>query len=300
MKTKTIIMNKLSFLIFIYSINSIFCFAQNDSIPLKFDTKYYNAVDKWVAFPKTEKDSTYTLGFIYIDEMAGFTFNFENSFTIKDQLLIPSEKDSVSKIAFIKSRLYTDTKNVAIINSKQLKELNLPLFPDWLEIYKSDEDNVEYLKQIGYLYNHAGASANAIEPLLKAYNKQPHFKGLEFELAFAYNATKQFKKAIPVLEKAIANKNNDQLIYKELGYAFMNLQDFEKAESAFTEGIKNAKDDTIKAEMAINMCSVYFNKKDEKKYNKWIKIAKQYINETSQFSQYVTYFESEWQKQKNN
>ncbi|MUU79722.1 tetratricopeptide repeat protein [Winogradskyella endarachnes] len=291
-------MNKLSYLIFGSIITSMFCFSQQDLIPLKFDTKYYNAIDKWVAFPKTEKDSTYTLGFIYIDEMAGFTFNFENSFTIKNNILIPAKKDSILNTTSLKSRLSTNTKNVAIINEEQIKELNLPSTPAWLEIYKNNEDSVEYLKQIGYHYNHIGASTNAIEPLLKAYNKQPHYKGLEFELAFAFNATKQFKKAIPVLEKAIANKNNDQLIYKELGYALMNIEEYDKAENAFNEGIKNAKDNNIKVEMAINMCSLYFNNKNEKKYNKWIKIAKQYIDETSQFSKYIDYFESEWQKQK--
>ena len=28
------------------------CFSQDSVTELKFDTKYYQAVDKWVAFPK--------------------------------------------------------------------------------------------------------------------------------------------------------------------------------------------------------------------------------------------------------
>lgn len=299
-------MTKSIYFLSLFLIVSLFGFAQNDSIPLKFDTKYYDAVDKWVAFPKTKKDSTYTLGFIYIDQMAGFTFHFENSFSIKDQILIPSENDSISTYTVMKSRLSTNTKNVAIINNKQLKQLKLPLIPDWLDVYKninaykSGEVSIEYLKQMGYHFNHVGASHNAIAPLIKAYNIEPHYKGLEFELAFAYNATKQFKKAIPVLESAIANKNNDQFIYKEFGYSLISLKEFEKADKIFTEGLKNAKDESIKAEMAVNMCSVYFNKKDEKKYKKWLKIANQHVKENSQLSKYITYFETEWKKQTNN
>ena len=49
--------------------------SQNNLTELKFDTKYFNAVDKWVAFPKKDTDSTYAYGFIYLDNQAGFTFN---------------------------------------------------------------------------------------------------------------------------------------------------------------------------------------------------------------------------------
>jgi hypothetical protein len=59
-----------------------FGFAQNKLPTLRFDTNYYDAVDKWVAFPKKDIDSTYPYGFIYIDSQAGFTFNYESRFKL--------------------------------------------------------------------------------------------------------------------------------------------------------------------------------------------------------------------------
>ena len=227
--------------------------------------------------------------------MAGFTFRFENSFKIEKQKLIPSKKDSIHQTTMIIHRLEPNTKLVTVLNESQINQLKLPRVPQWLEIYKKDEGSVNFLKQIGYHFNHIGASNEAIEPLLKAYKIEPHHPGLEFELSFAYNATKQFNKAIPLLEKAIEN-NKEQLLYKELGYALMNLKLFDKAENVFSEGIKYAKDNSIKAEMAINMCSVFLTKKNKPKYDKWLKIVKKHMDENSPYKQYVDYFENEWKK----
>ena len=48
-------------------------FSQSNPQELSFDTKYYNAVDKWIAFPKKATDTSYIFGFIYLDDTAGFT-----------------------------------------------------------------------------------------------------------------------------------------------------------------------------------------------------------------------------------
>ena len=66
----------LSFFLLISSIG----FSQSDEKELKFNTKYYDAVDKWIAFPQKEADTTYTFGFIYLDEQAGFTFDYTSHF----------------------------------------------------------------------------------------------------------------------------------------------------------------------------------------------------------------------------
>ena len=55
--------------------------AQENS-ELKFETNFYDAINKWVVLPKKDNDSLYTYGFIYIDISAGITFHLGGSFFI--------------------------------------------------------------------------------------------------------------------------------------------------------------------------------------------------------------------------
>lgn len=269
------------------------CFAQDQPKELEFKTKYYDAVDQWVVFP-SGNDGSYPFGFIYIDRTAGFTFDLKNSLTIEGDTFIQTKKDS-TVLGFMKYRLEPNTKLVYVLSDDQIKQLNLEKTPDWLDIYKSGSETTAYLQQIGYFYNHVGASHNALKPLLEAYEKDPNHPGLVFELGFAYNATGEFEKAIPVLETEI-NTTKDQLLYKELGYAYMKMKEVDKAENVFLEGIKFAKDDVYKAEMAINMCALLLNIKDKNKLEKWIKTAKKYIDEKSPYTQHLDYFQNECEK----
>lgn len=269
---------------------SNYCFSQN----LKFDTKFSDAVDKWIAFDKSDNDSTYSYGIIYIDEQAGFTYDYKSRFKITQNALenIPNELQSS-----IKARLTPNTANVHILTESEIKQLNLPKQPDWLKHYKTNENTVSYFKNIGYHYNHVGASQNAIESLLKAYAIEPHYKGLEFELAFAYNATKNYEKAIEVLTKAIENDANNFWFIRELGFAYKNIGNIEKAEETYKKGIAISNDKNQKSEMAVNMAQSYLQKKDKKKFDEWAKITKQYTDKGSQIDQFIDYWIENWNKQ---
>jgi len=259
-------------------------FSQSDTTELKFDTKYYNAVDKWIAFPKKEADTTYTFGFIYIDEQAGFTFDYTSHFEITDSGL---EKLPRQFEAGLKSRLSRNTIDVAILSDEQIAELELPKEPEWLAIYKEDSEKPEYLKNIGFHYNANGASNLALEPLLKAYEIEPHLKGLEFELAYAYNATGKFNEAIPVLEKAIENDTQTFWFYRELGFSHKNLGQIEKAEEIYRKGLDLTKDKAQKAEIGVNMAQSYAQLKNEKKFKEWAKLTKKYSEKGSRFEHYI-------------
>ncbi|TYB75766.1 tetratricopeptide repeat protein [Bizionia myxarmorum] len=270
------------------------CFSQ-DSIPkLEFSTKYYDAVNEWVAFPKSPESDSYIYGYIYIDESAGFTFRKEDTFKVVDNTIITNEVVE-PKTSLVIARLSKNTSQVSVLNETQKKALKLPEEPDWLAIYKV-EDDVAYLKQIGYHYNHVSASHNALKPLLKAYDIEPNHDGLEFELGFAYNALQQFDKAIPVLEKAFAHDAKNQLLYKELGYAYLNSEQLEKAEIAFTKGIEVSNDDAMKCEMALNMSNGYFVSKNIEKFKEWAALTRKYASKTPQYVQYIEYFEKELEK----
>lgn len=268
-------------------------FSQNKNLDLKFETKYYDAIDKYVAFPKKEKDTTYAYGFIYIDQMAGITLRYEGDFKFDSNKLISPKRTTNSMIIY---RLTKKTSNVYVLNHKQLTELHLLKNPKWLATYKSNENSVEYLKNIGNHLNHAGAVENALISLLKAYEVDPHFKGLEFELSFAYNALQKFDKAIEILEKAIENNPNDYQFYRELGYSYVNLKKIKEAEKTYLKGIKITDKDLEKSEMCVNMAQVYFKMKNEKKFNEWSGRTLKYAKEGSQYAKYIEYFKSEWNK----
>lgn len=266
--------------------------SQTNITELKFDTKYYKAVDNWVVFPKKDTDSTFSYGFIYLDNQAGFTFNYETKFYIKGIELISIPKDST--IGFMKYRLEPNTSLVSVLNKDQIFALNLPEKPEWLSAYKKGSDEAEYLKKEGYFFNHVGASKQALKPLLRAYELKPHLKGLEFELSFAYNALKQFEEAILILEKAIDNNANDYYFYRELGFSYKNLGKIDKAEKTYRKGIEMSDNDFEISEMAVNMAQSYFELRNKDKFNEWAKLTRKFAKKDSRYAQLIDLFEQKW------
>src|ERR1700757_2252699 len=78
---------------------------------LNFNKRFVQCEDKWVSF-KINEDSTYTYGFIYIDDQAGLTFNNEGTFKFKPNGTIEIKKISDTNI---KLRLQPNNVQVAII-----------------------------------------------------------------------------------------------------------------------------------------------------------------------------------------
>ncbi len=265
-------------------------FSQSNPQELSFDTKYYNAVDKWIAFPKKATDTSYIFGFICLDDTAGFTFNYESKFIETDSGL----KKLPRKIeAGLKSRLVETTTDVAVLSDSQLTQLELPKFPEWLSVYKADSTKVSYLKNIGYHYNHVGANNLALNPLKKAYVLDPHYAGLEFELAYAYNALHDFNQAILILQEAIKNDPNNFLFYRELGFSLKNIGQNENAEKIYKKGINLTDDKFQKSEMAINMAQSYYLEKNLKKFKEWAVITRKFTENDSRFDQFLKIWEKE-------
>ncbi|MFC6998217.1 tetratricopeptide repeat protein [Rufibacter roseus] len=272
-------------------LTTTFCLGQSDKAGLTFKTKYYEAVDKWIAFPKKEGDSTYTFGFIYLDDQAGFTFDYASKFIVGEKGLKALPREFQESL---KSRLAPNTANVAVLSSKQIGELGLPNQPEWLSNYKIGSETVPYLKNIGFHYNHVGASHLALAPLTQAYQTDPHYDGLEFELAYAYNALKMFDKAISVLKKAIANNPENSFFYRELGYAYRYSNQMDSAENAYMKGIEISKDDFQKSEMAVNMAQAYYLVRNKEKFNKWAKLTRKHAEKGSRYAQFIDIFEQKW------
>ena len=260
---------------------------------LKFETNFYDAVNKWVVLPKKSTDTTYTYGFIYIDISAGITFHLGGSFFIDKNNKYIGDAEPGHQMT--KKRL--DNPNIvkmAVLNNKKMAELNLTKEPDWLVHYKFSEDSVENLKQLGYHFNHVGACEKALLYLNKAYKKEPHYKGLEFEIAYAHNHLGQYDKSIPILEKALKNDSKNYSFYRELGYAYSKLNKLDMAEKTYKKGISLSDSNFEKSEMAVNMAQGYFLIKNKAKFDEWAKITKTYAEKDSQYAQYIDFFEKEW------
>ncbi len=278
-------------LVFITSLS----FSQNKQSNFSFDTIFFDAVDKWVVFPNTDSSLVHAYGFIYLDNTAGFTFDFENKLVVLEDGLKNLKRETES--GTVKYRLEPNTNKVAILTDEQIKELNLPKVPTWLSAYKEGSNDISYLKNEGYHYNHVGACENALKPLLKAYEMNPHFEGLEFELAYAYNHLEKYEKAIPILQKALKNNPKDFYFFRELGYSYVHLGKIKKAESTYTKGIEISDNDFEKSEMALNMAQAYFKLKNRKKFDQWAKLTRKYAQKNADYVKYIQSFEKNWDEE---
>lgn len=260
---------------------------------LKFETNFYDAVNKWVVLPKKSTDTTYTYGIIYMDISAGITFHLGGSFFIDKNNKYIGDAEPGHQMT--KKRL--DNPNIvkmAVLNDKKMAELNLTKEPDWLIHYKFSEDSVENLTQLGYHYNHVGACEKALFYLHKAYKKEPHHKGLEFEIAYAYNHLGQYEKAIPILEKALKNDSKNYFFYRELGFAYSKQNKLDIAEKTYKKGISLSDSNFEKSEMALNMAQGYFFAKNKVKFDEWAKITRKYAEKGSQYAKFIDLMEKEW------
>jgi len=67
----------------------------NAQTTLKFDKRYVQCEDKWIA-KQMNQDSTYVFGFIYIDSQAGLTLNYEGKFKIINNVFIRQKEEMPS------------------------------------------------------------------------------------------------------------------------------------------------------------------------------------------------------------
>jgi tetratricopeptide (TPR) repeat protein len=235
---------------------------------LKFDKRYVESEDKWVAFPMG-KDSAYAYGFIYIDASAGLTLNYEGTFRISQSgSFVPKKLDSTS----MKVRLKPNNVHVAFIPDDKFNELNIDAIPQWLKYYKSDTNSIERLYRWGFLYNSWNECAKALTYLERAEKLNRKFKGLAVELSFSYNCLNQFDKAELVLEEEIKMNANDAYVNKEYIYTLARNNKIDKAAKQFETTLSKLQDNQYNAENCYTILKSYYDQKDKVNFNKWFDI----------------------------
>jgi tetratricopeptide (TPR) repeat protein len=259
---------------------------------LKFEKRFVESEDKWVAFP-IDKDSSYMYGFIYIDDMAGLTLNYEGNFKITQTgTFIPKKIDSSN----FKIRLRPNKVVVAFIPENKFAELQIPAIPEWLKYYKKDTTSIKRLYDWGYRYNGWDLCAKALTYLERAQKIDPKYKGLAVELAFSYNCLSQFDKAISILNAAIHDNPTDAYFYKELIYAQIKSGNLELAAETCKKSILVCKDTSHNAENCYNLLHNFYLKKDKKNFNLWLAETKKWTSSNTSLTESVKTMEEDFSK----
>jgi len=259
---------------------------------LSFDKRFVQSEDKWVAF-RPDKDSSYAYGFIYIDEQAGLTLNYEGTFKILPTgKFVPTKLDSAS----MKYRLEANNVLVAFIPESKYEELQIKATPDWLKYYKTDTNSVNRLCRWGFWYNGWGECAKALGYLQRAQKIDPNFKGLNVELAYSYNCLEQYDNAITVLKDALKANPADAYTNKELIYAQMKSGQLDKASESCRKAIAICTDTKYNGENCYNLLYSYFEKKDKENFRLWLSETKKWNAKNEKFMKSIASMEDEINK----
>ncbi len=250
---------------------------------LKFDKRNVQCQDKWISY-QMNKDSIYSFGYIYMDYQAGLTFSYEGDFKINKsgnfKIIEPKEK----RVGVIRSRIKPNRIAIAEIPEEKFKELKIEKTPNWLALYKGDENSIENLFRCGYLYNGYQEIEKALTFLEKAEKINPNFKGLQTELAFSFNALGKFEKAETALQKELKNNPNDCYTMKELAYTYNHMEKQDKSIEIYNKMIVACTDKSYVQETAYNLACKYYEIKDKIKFEKWNKETRKWSTNENQIT----------------
>lgn len=245
---------------------------------LKFDKKFVQSEDNWVAF-KPDSIGSYNFGFIYIDAQAGLTLDYAGSFTIdKNGVFLPKAKEIEGAMKY---RLEPNNVLVAHIPESKMSQLKVSLIPDFLAGYKVGENTVERLYKWGYMYNGWGECNKALEFLEKAAKLNTNYKGLAVELAYSYNCLEQYQNAITVLKTALKSNPKDSYTNKEYIFALAKNNQLDEAKKIYKKSLETSSDKTYQVENAFNILQGYFLKKDNIEFQNWLTETKDLYSSNS-------------------
>jgi tetratricopeptide (TPR) repeat protein len=254
-----------------------FVFGQGTDAPLKFDRRFTQCERKWVVLPKKDSAESYTYGFVYLDAHSGFTFISKGRLKINSAGRYVSDT-SMFKNPYPRTRLSRNAGKMALLPPEHFAEMGLDPLPVGLSVYYAYADTLEHNLHWGIVYNDLGQCDTALVYLNRAYAVNPHYKNLEYELIYAYNALKDYDNTIRVALAAMDNDPLNIIFYRELGYVYMEQKNYFKAIPIFKQGVNLCIDNTqnnTKAEMAINLAGIYKAMGNDDLFKAWGKLAKQ-------------------------
>ncbi|GAA4099337.1 hypothetical protein GCM10022392_24380 [Mucilaginibacter panaciglaebae] len=244
--------------------------AQKD---LNFDKRFVESVNHWTAL-YTGKDSVYNYGYIYMDPKLGLAVHNEGTFKITGNNAYVPTKRPFGAINTL--RLQNNKTKVAWIPENRFPELQITANPDWLSALKIDTASAAYLLKWAFTYNDGHESNKALPYLERVKQIDPNYPGLDFEFAYYYNANRQFNESEALLRKSLAVRPDDFRVYKELIYEEVFSNNLAMAEKTYQLALPHSNTEQ-KAELSYNICLIYFQQKNEPKFNQWAAEAKKWV-----------------------
>ncbi len=291
--------------------------------PLTFNKNYWECENKWVVLKDLNPNDTTFLGFIYLDEEAGYTEELSSNIKLMpsgDLVLIPFDtlsikytmkirlSDGDSPFIVLKDantgekiktvRMDGEKNKYAILPDDIVKHLGLPIEPEWLKYYKRDTTTANYFTRLGFHLNHVGRSDSALVFLEKSYKMNEKDESTCFELSYAYNALGHYESAIKVIDKAIIDYPKNEYINKELGYAFLSLSKYSEAEKAYLNLIKISDNNSTKCEAILNLIKIFASQNRIVELNYWIPKGKEFAKDIPEFMKMFEYLEAQLKNQR--
>jgi len=245
--------------------------------PFAFENRLSDFEGRWVVLPGAPGKDVFPFGFVYVDPEAGFTLDVGGLLRL----------DADGKYVRVPDRIGTEVRYVwrmdarrnpraAPLPKEAIAQLGLEEFPAIIRGYADTSDPITHRVLWGRHLNHVGDSRRALEYLEPAYAEKPDAKGLEFELAYAYNALERPRDALAVLEKAVARSPGDLLLGVELAYAHLSSGRLDLAIDLYLKLIPRCGEREMvqKSEMAYNLSGAYTRLGDEASAEKWLASAR--------------------------
>lgn len=265
-------------LLFVFIWTSLFFSAQN-KLPsdIKFNTTIAEAENHWVIFPIGEKNSKWTLYYVYFDDESGYNVELGDKITIINDMFLKDKPDAFKK-ASIKFRIQNLGEKVAVLSDERMKELGLEKLPNWLKLYRSNISEDERKFRKARTLNEAGLTGISLATLEGLRNnnfKSPQFY---FQLAYAYNGQNRFVDAEKILIEAFNNGIKDDFLINQMHYALLHEKGKANQAADFLHGnLNDIKNKNLKSQCIINQISKFYNINDFSKTQDWIKIYKKEI-----------------------
>jgi len=254
---------------------------------LKFDRNFVEAENQWVVVPnKTEATNKFKYGFLYFDESGGgYSLQEINDFTVADGKFI---KTPVTQKQLNIVRLGNSALKFSFLSQQRIAELNLETTPAFLKNYIILKDESAKKLMRASAINGLNRPDLALPILKSLHAGNFNTKQLYFELAFAYNALKNFNEAEKIIDEAETKGYLDELLIKEKIYAYSHSNKLEEANKFLRSKISVFKSSLYKEESIANMVVNYYRSKNFSKTKEWLDI---YDNEFPGGGKYKTNIE---------
>lgn len=269
---------------------SAFCWSQSTTA-LVFDRHYAEVINQWVAFPSLKNSGVLVAGYVYLDPKEGIFVQYAKSFEIaSDQHLndLGIDKNELYRLRL--GRAYT--YKFALLQPEHCEALKLPTHPDGAAYYQFTEDQRRYLS--GKYLNDDREFERAQPFLEQLYAEQPHYNGLELQLALCYNGQRRYDLTVPVMTKAIENNPSEPLFYKELAFSFINTGMTGMAEKTYQQCLEKTTDKALKCEIGTSLAYFFYLQKREDKFKEWSKVVTDNAETGSQYLILLQQLENQW------